>query len=231
MMNRSFVEAACCALCAGCLWLAAPAKSVRAADDPPRSAPADEVFGPTRVWSLHLEIPADEFQALQPAPPAGGFFGGPGGPGAQGNAPQQPNRDPSRPTVRNLFGVEFPWGYGQLTADGRACGKVGIRYDGDAAWFASAFGQKRSFKLDLDLYGDSQFHGLRALNLHCGALDPTKGRTALACAVFRAAGVPAPRTALAEVLLSVPGRYRSQSSPRKSRPRIRAGLSRRPSRD
>ena len=34
-----------------------------------------------------------------------------------------------------------------------------------------------------------------------------RGREALACAVFRAAGIPAPRTAYAEVTLTVPGKY------------------------
>src|SRR5262249_27968826 len=45
------------------------------------------------------------------------------------------------------------------------------------------------------------------LNLHAAALDPTKGREALAFAVFRVAGVPAPRTAFAEVTLTVPGKF------------------------
>ena len=40
-----------------------------------------------------------------------------------------------------------------------------------------------------------------------GAIDPSKAREALAFALFREAGVPAPRTALAEVTLSVPGRH------------------------
>jgi putative membrane-bound dehydrogenase-like protein len=38
-------------------------------------------------------------------------------------------------------------------------------------------------------------------------LDPSKAREALAYSIFRAAGVPAPRTAFAEVTLSVPGKY------------------------
>src|SRR5437764_6819634 len=38
-------------------------------------------------------------------------------------------------------------------------------------------------------------------------MDPAKVREALAYAVFRAAGVPAPRSAFAEVTLTVPGKY------------------------
>ena len=51
------------------------------------------------------------------------------------------------------------------------------------------------------------FHGLHAIQLQSGALDPTKAREALAFALFREAGVPAPRTAMAEVTLTVPGQY------------------------
>ena len=43
--------------------------------------------------------------------------------------------------------------------------------------------------------------------LQSGALDPTKAREALAFALFREAGVPAPRTAMAEVTLTVPGEH------------------------
>src|SRR5262249_39386277 len=51
------------------------------------------------------------------------------------------------------------------------------------------------------------FHGLTALQLHAMSMDPAKGREALAFSVFREAGVPAPRTAFAEVTLTVPGKY------------------------
>ena len=37
--------------------------------------------------------------------------------------------------------------------------------------------------------------------------DPSKCRETLGYAMYRAAGVPAPRTALAEVRLTVPGKY------------------------
>ena len=72
---------------------------------------------------------------------------------------------------------------------------------------ASAGGLKRSFLVDLDRADHAEFHGLHAMQLQGGALDPTKAREALAFALFREAGVPAPRTALAEVTLTVPGEH------------------------
>ena len=72
---------------------------------------------------------------------------------------------------------------------------------------ASAGGLKRSFKVDLDRVDHCRFEWAPRLHLQSGALDPTKAREVLAYALFREAGVPAPRTALAEVTLTVPGQY------------------------
>ena len=46
---------------------------------------------------------------------------------------------------------------------------------------------------------DERLHGLGSLQLHSMPLDPSKAREVLALAAFRDAGVPSPRTALAEV--------------------------------
>src|SRR5262249_34785043 len=66
---------------------------------------------------------------------------------------------------------------------------------------------KRPLKVEFSRFAKQHFHGLASLHLHAMPLDPAKGREALAYAVFRAAGVPAPRTAFAEVSLTVPGKY------------------------
>ena len=94
-----------------------------------------------------------------------------------------------------------------MTAEGRTYKGVGLRYSGNASYMASAGGLKRSFLVDLERSDNPDFHGLHAIGLQSGALDPAKAREALAFALFREAGVPAPRTALAEVTLTVPGRH------------------------
>ncbi len=162
------------------------------------AATATDLFGLTKVLGLHIEISADEFRAMQPPAPAA--FGGPP------PAPR-PKKPGERESERNLFGVEFPWVRGSVTAEGKTYRTVGFRYSGNASYMASAGGLKRSLLIDVDRVDHHAFHGLRAIHLQGGALDPTKAREALAFALFRAAGVPAPRTALAEVTLTVPGRY------------------------
>jgi putative membrane-bound dehydrogenase-like protein len=165
-------------------------------DDPTSTADeASDAFGLTSLWKIHLEIAAEEYEAMQPAAPA---FGGP---------PPVPRRDGARPVERNLFGTEFPWAEANLSLDGTVFEKVGIRYAGDVTYFVSAAGLKRPFKVQLDRFGGERPDGRSTFQLHSMPLDPAKAREAIAMAVFRLAGVPAPRTAFAEVTLTVPGRH------------------------
>src|SRR5262249_17943472 len=64
---------------------------------------------------------------------------------------------------------------------------------------------------DLDHFGETaRYQGLKTINLHCGAADPSKCRETLGYGLYRAAGVPASRTALAEVRLTVPGKHNQE---------------------
>jgi putative membrane-bound dehydrogenase-like protein len=180
------------------------ATTTASADDekPGAKQPAGkDVFGLTKVWTFDLEIPAKEYEAMQP--PAGGFgaFGGPPAP----PAPRNPND--RRDSERNLFGTEFPWVQGNLSTAGKTYKNVGVRYAGEITYFASAQGLKRPLKIDFNKFGDQEFEGLASLQLHAMPMDPAKGREILGFSLFRAAGVPAPRTAFAEVTLTVPGKF------------------------
>lgn len=185
--------------------------SVSCADEPKAKSPAEsgkDVFGMTKVWQFHLMIPAKDFQTMQPT--GGGFpmFGPPGGP------PKTPQKPPDKAVEIHKggsFGIEYPWGHGEFVADGQTYKNVGLRYKGGGSYLMSANRLKRNIKVDLDRYlADQQFHGLKALNLNSGAADLTRLREALAFAVYRDAGVPTPRTAYAEVTLTVPGKYEKE---------------------
>src|SRR5262249_8263230 len=126
-----------------------------AADE--KEAPGKDHFGAARLWAVHLEIPAKEYEAMQP--PAGGF-GFPGAP------PAPPAAEEKRDSERNLFGTEFRWAKGDFSADGQTCKGVGVRYAGEITYFASAQGLKRPLKIDFAKFGDQQFHGLTSLHLH-----------------------------------------------------------------
>ena len=101
---RRQVLAVATALTCSAIFLAGPAVLVsgRADDGSAKGkAPGQDLFGLTKVVGLHIEISADEYQAMQPPPPAA--FGAPP------PAPR-PKRPGERESERNLFGVEFSCG-------------------------------------------------------------------------------------------------------------------------
>ena len=163
--------------------------------EPAKEKAAKAVFGLAKVWSIHLEISAKEYETMQPSPAFG-----PTGPAAPKG---------KRDSEVNLFGTQFPWVEGDFTAEGegKTYKKVGIRYDGNVTYFASAQILKRPLKIDFNKFGDQHFHGLASLHFHAMPMDPAKGREVLAYSIFRAAGVPAPRTGFAELTLTVPEKY------------------------
>jgi len=172
------------------------------AADPPAGKDESGTFGLTKVWVIYLELSAKEYDAMQPPPGGFGFAGGP--------PPKKEVPKEKRDSERNLFGTEFPWAQADLIVDGKALKKVGVRYAGDITYFASTRGLKRPLKIDFARSEKQDLHGLGAIHLHAMPLDPAKAREALAYAVFRDAGVPAPRTAFAEVTLTVPGRFEKE---------------------
>jgi spore coat protein H len=205
MIRRSWVAVASAVALAAPVFFWSPAPASGAPDQPkPKKPPAGaDAFGHDKVWQIHLAFTADEYKAMQPAQQAGFGFPPPANP-----QPQPKPKPGERETHRSVFGTDFPWAFASLTADGKTIEKVGIRYKGNSTYLSTSRVLKRSLKVDLDKYDESaRFRGLKSLNLHGGVMDSSKAREALAYSVYRAAGVPAPRTAFAEVTLTVPGKY------------------------
>lgn len=95
-----------------------------------------------------------------------------------------------------------------LRFNGRDWGMVTVRYKGNSSYRGAPSELKRSLKLDFnDAQKDRRFFGMVELNLNNNAFDPSGMREALSYDVFRRAGVPVPRTAFAEVYLTVPGEH------------------------
>lgn len=176
--------------------IAVPTRSTPAAD---KGVAGANVFDPVKVWPVHITLSAEEFAAIQPR---GGFGFGP--------PPKEPAKpaDPKREVHRSQFGSDLVWGTGSVTVGDETFEKVGIRYKGNGTIMDTARTMKKSFKIDLDRAGGTgRFGGSKTINLHCGVTDPSKCREMLAYEVYRAVGVSASRTTLAEVRLTVPGKY------------------------
>lgn len=159
---------------------------------------ADALFAPGKVHTFHLKVSAEDWDAMQPK--GGMRFGMPG-----------PGKPPAAPGVPGKFGYEFPYVKGVLEFEGKTISNVGIRFKGNSSYMMSARGLKRPFKLDFDRFVEGQkFHGLTMLNLANNAMDTSQLRESQAYHVFRAAGVPAPRTAFVRLHLTVTGKHDNQ---------------------
>jgi spore coat protein H len=168
-------------------------------------AKEDALFGLTMVHEFHLNLSVTDYQKMQP-PPGMKFPGfGPKQP-----APKDPPKEaPDVHKSAGAFGTEFPWVRAEFSAAGQMFKNVGVRYKGNFTYIASAQMLRRPLKIDLDHFEDAapRLHGHRKINLSNGITDSGRAREALAYAVHRAAGVPAPRTAFAELTLTIPGKY------------------------
>jgi spore coat protein H len=162
-----------------------------------------DFFGLTTFHTIRVSVSAADYGKMEPAAPARGAFGG-GRAGGGGNRPPLGSND----FGAGNFEFEFTYVPAKLEIDGEVFDKVGLRYKGSGTYMMSARQVKRSLKIDFDRYvAKLSFEKIKKLNLNSGVMDPTKAREALAYAVFRAAGVPAPKTAFAEVTLTVPGKF------------------------
>lgn len=161
----------------------------------------DPIFGLGRVHQIEVALPAAEWSVLQRSSPRGGA-------GAGGTDYTQ--ADGRLVHVGSGFGGYFPWAHADVRLDGQEFRNVGLRYRGNFSFTSSSIAAplRASLKLKLDTYGTKgSWAGIKTLNFNAGNLDTSLTREALAFALFRAAGVPAPRTAYAEIRFTVPELY------------------------
>jgi len=108
---------------------------------------------------------------------------------------------------------------GTLTFEGEKISPIGIRYKGSIGAFVGCLsgpdmgnpsGHKTCTKLSMQLKinwldSDDKFYGLKKIQLHSQNLDPSQMHERLAYWLFRAMGVPAPRSVHARVIIN--GQY------------------------
>jgi spore coat protein H len=176
---------------------------------PPKDLKRNDVFGPDKLWTIHLKIGAKEYPAMTPK--GGMNFGFPP---KKGEPPpkkeeKKPDADPNADVHKSKgFGMEFPWVKGDLEFNEKVVKDVGIRYTGNSTYQMSAQGIKRPFKIDVNHFIEEQkVFGMNGLTLRNGVADSTRLREALGYSIFRAARVPAPRTAFVKLYLSVPEKH------------------------
>jgi hypothetical protein len=98
-----------------------------------------------------------------------------------------------------------------VEVDGETYPQAAVRFKGNAGSLARCFTNgvrnskcvKLSMKLSFDEYDEGgKYHGVKKLNLHAMLSDPSKIHEAIGYKLFRDAGVPAPRTTFARVVVN-----------------------------
>src|SRR6185436_19982027 len=116
-----------------------------------------DLFGPDKLWTIHLKLGPKEYAAMAPK---GGALGSDF---PKKDAKKDEKKDAETPDIHKGkgFGLEFPWVKGDLEFDGRLMKDVGIRYKGNATYGVSQQTLKRPFKIAINHYLEAQqLHGL-----------------------------------------------------------------------
>jgi spore coat protein H len=174
------------------------------------AAAGDRIFQTTKLHRIHVSVSAGEWAVLQTSSVRGGSSSGvPGG-------SDYTNSDGRLIHAGSGFGGYFPWVRADVHIDDGELKTefkdVGLRYKGNLSFSSSSAAAPlfANFKLKLDVHGTKgTWDGEKTFNLHAGVVDTSKMRDAIAYEIFRAAGVPAPRTAYVELTFTVPGVYQN----------------------
>jgi hypothetical protein len=160
---------------------------------------AADFFTPTKVWTAHLSMSAEAWQAMQPRQGAGGFgFGGDRFLGPPGG----------RNGVAGRQGVEYEYVHATLQINDWTFRDVAVRYKGNGSYLRAtrAGSDKISLKVDLNKYVKGQeLAGLTTINFQNNITDVGWMNEVLAYRLYRDAGALAPRTTYAQVYLTVDG--------------------------
>src|SRR5438105_4154866 len=162
MSKRFWAMAA--TMCASVAFAATWALWVPAVEPPvAKESPSKDVFGLTKIYQFHLEVPAKEWETMQPA----GGIRFPGGPMPPAKPADKPGDKPTDVHKGGSFGLEFPFAHAAFTAEGKTYKEVGLRYKGGGSYVTSVGKLKRNFKVELDHFGEEQlFHGQKKINLN-----------------------------------------------------------------
>lgn len=150
--------------------------------------------------------------AAGPMGPGGrGGPGEPGGPRGRMGGPPLQGAEGKRNGLASAMGVEFTYVHADLDFAGRTFKDVAVRYKGNGTFMESRGSLKRSLKVQLDRFVPGRkLAGVTTLNLHNCVTDASWMNEVLSHRLFRDAGVPASRTAYAQVYFNVAGRYTNQ---------------------
>ena len=173
---------------------------------PTAQANDKSIFELTRLHKIGITLSRAEWDVLQTSDARIGNMAG----AASAAGTDYTRSDGRLIHVGSGFRGFFPWVHADMRVNGIDFKDVGLRYKGNLSFMSSSAAApfRANLKVKTDLFeGKTDWSGVETLNLHAGVLDSSLMREALGFALFRAAGVPASRTAYAEITFNVPGLY------------------------
>lgn len=131
-----------------------------------------------------------------------------GGPGGGGFGPRLLATEGQRNGLSGAAGMTFEYVHADLEFAGARLTNVAVRFKGNGTFMGARMSDKKSLKVDLNEFVKGQkLAGLGKLNLHNNTTDASWMNEPLSYALYRAAGVPAPRTTYARVRVNAPGAH------------------------
>ncbi|MSU32646.1 MAG: hypothetical protein EXS25_08325 [Pedosphaera sp.] len=153
------------------------------------SIEAEELLGSMTLHRVQLELTSDQWQILEPKE-------------------REPLSDPRRFGSGVSRDTDFSQVHADLRLDNQLITNVALRYKGHGTYRQSRAGLKRPFKLDLNGFSKGRsVEGTGKINFNNTVADPSFMNEAIAYELYRQAGVAAPKTAYAEVSVTVLNRY------------------------
>ncbi len=137
-------------------------------------------------------------------------FGGGGRPGGRpgGGGMNLTARDGARNGLASMMGLEFQTVHADLQFEGRRMTNVAVRYKGNGTYMNAQQSDKKSFKIDLNDFVKGQKIGsVSKLNFHNNVTDASWMNEPLAHALYRDAGVPAPRSSYLRLNVTAGGNF------------------------
>lgn len=159
---------------------------------------ASQLYNTTGLWTVHLRFTPDQWAAMEPRQiePLEGARG-PGG------RFELRNPAASRNGLAGVRGLEFEWVHAAVDFEGRSFTNAAVRFKGNGTYLRSRESFKRPFKVDLDKYTPgASLAGRTTLNFANLVADDSCVHDSMGYEFYRAAGVPAPRTAYARLFLT-----------------------------
>lgn len=164
---------------------------------------SETLFQTTNVWPVELSFTANQWSGLTPkrVPPVRDFMK------PDGTIILR-NPNASRNGLAGVLGIDLPWSSGTFDFAGERFTNVAIRFKGNGTFLAGMGSYKRPFKVQLDRNDQRlEIAGRTILNFGNLLADRSSLSDALGYEFYREAGVKAPRTTFARLLLTIEPKY------------------------